>query len=302
MSSACWLFTARRIALFGAVALLAAGAASAQVAKSVPVSATVLSDSSHEAAVPATYSSSNDALMLSDSREAVEPSGMPSAPAPAKGAGGGQYDNSAGRAGHDWKSRLAFEAGGGFNVPTSDTSPYLNTGANITVGGGLRFSHGLSLLAEYQFIRDGLPSAIVAEAGANGGNAHIWSLTLDPVIDLMPKRATSVYVTGGGGFYRKVTNFTSPQAVQYCTYFYCGIGYQNSVIGHFSSNQGGWNVGGGVSHRFGGMYGEGRTEVFAEARYLDVMTPAVTTSPNGLGITSVAADTKLVPITFGVRF
>ncbi len=94
MSSACWLFTARRIALFGAVALLAAGAASAQVAKSVPVSATVLSDSSHEAAVPATYSSSNDALMLSDSREAVEPSGMPSAPAPAKGAGGRQAEDS----------------------------------------------------------------------------------------------------------------------------------------------------------------------------------------------------------------
>jgi hypothetical protein len=166
----------------------------------------------------------------------------------------------------------------------------------------MHFSHGVSLLAEYQFIDDGLPSSIVAEAGANGGNAHIWSFTLDPVIDLMPKRATSVYVTGGGGFYRKVTNFTSPQPTQYCTYFYCGIGYQNAVIGHFSSNQGGWNVGGGMTHRFGGMYGEGRMAVFAEARYLEVMTPAVTTSPNGLGVTSVAADTKLVRITFGLRF
>ncbi len=158
------------------------------------------------------------------------------------------------------------------------------------------------MLAEYQFIYDGLPSTIVAEAGANGGNVHVWSLTLDPVIDLLPKKSTSVYVTGGGGFYRKVTNFTSPQAVQYCTYFYCGIGYQNSVIGHFSSNQGGWNVGGGVRHRFGGFYGEGKMEVFAEARYLDIMTPAVTTSPNGLGVTSVAAGTKLVPVSFGVRF
>jgi hypothetical protein len=43
-------------------------------------------------------------------------------------------------------------------------------------------------------------------------------------------------------------------------------------------------------------------EVFAEARYLDVMTPAVTTQPNGLGLTSIGADTKLVPVSFGVRF
>jgi hypothetical protein len=294
MSSAGWLIPARRIAILGAAAMLAAGAAGAQVA--------VSSDSSHEPAVSASDSSSHDFGAFSDSSSAADPSGIPPAPAAANGAVGGQYDNSAGRAGHDWKSRLAFEAGAGFNVPSSDTSNYLNTGYNFTLGGGMRFSHGLSLLAEYQFLNDGLPSAIVAEAGANSGNAHIWSLTLDPVIDLMPKKKTSVYVTGGGGFYRKVTNFSSPQPTQYCTYFYCGIGYQNQVIGHFSSNQGGWNIGGGMTHRFGGMYGEGRMEVFAEARYLEVMTPAVTTSPNGLGVTSVAADTKLVPITFGVRF
>ena len=302
MSFASWLFSARRIAFFAAVTLLSAGAAGAQVAESVAAP----SGSSHVAAVPESvpgaWSSSNDSPALSESIDASDPSGIPASPAPGKGAGDGQYDNSAAKAGHDWKSRLAFEGGGGFNIPTSDTNPYLNTGFNFTVGGGLHFSHVVTLLAEYQFIDDGLPSAIVAEAGANSGNSHIWSLTIDPVIDLMPKKATSVYVTGGGGFYRKVTNFSDPQAVQYCTYFYCGIGYQNAVVGHFSSNQGGWSVGGGVTHRFGGMYNEGRMEVFGEVRYLDIMTPAVTTSPSGLGVTSVGADTKLIPITFGVRF
>ncbi len=294
MSSPDCLFPARRIAILAAAALLAAAGASAQVA--------VSSDSSHEPAISATDSSSHEFAAFSDSSSAADPSGIPAAPAPANAVGGGQYDNSAGKASHDWKSKLAFEAGGGFNVPSSDTSTYLNTGFNFTLGGGMRFSHGVKLLAEYQFIDDGLPSGIVAEAGANSGNAHIWSLTLDPVIDLMPKKATSVYVTGGGGFYRKVTNFSSPQPTQYCTYFYCGIGYQNQVIGHFSSNQGGWNIGGGMTHRFGGMYGEGKTEVFAEVRYLDVMTPAVSTAPNGLGVTSVGAGTKLIPITFGLRF
>lgn len=284
-----------RLAVLLIAALIATGTASAQVAFSHDYA-------SRAAAVSSTDSGSSGVQLYSDSNDAPDPSGMPAAPAPANGAAGGQYDNSAGRASHDWKSQLAFEAGGGFNVPLSDTSSDLNTGFNFTVGGGLHFSHGVSLLAEYQYIYDGLPKAIVAEAGANSGYADIWSLTLDPVIDLMPKKTTSVYVTGGGGFYRKVTNFESPQPTQYCTYFYCGVINQNTVIGHFSSNQGGWNVGGGVTHRFGGMYGEGRTEVFAEGRYLDVMTPAVTTSANGLGVTSVGAGTKLVPITFGVRF
>jgi hypothetical protein len=44
------------------------------------------------------------------------------------------------------------------------------------------------------------------------------------------------------------------------------------------------------------------TQLFAEARYLWINTPAVTTEPNGLGTVGVAADTKLVPVTFGVRF
>ena len=55
------------------------------------------------------------------------------------------------------------------------------------------------------------------------------------------------------GFYRKVTSFTDPQLAQYCTYFYCGIVTQNVVVGHFSSNQGGWSIGGGLQHRFAGL-------------------------------------------------
>jgi hypothetical protein len=225
---------------------------------------------------------------------------MPSAPAPSAA---GQYDNKSGNSSSGWKGRLALEFGGGFNMPSSDTSNYLNNGYGVTVGGGLHVSRGISVLAEYQFLRNGLPSSIIAEAGSDGGNVHLWSLTLAPVIDLMPHHNTGVYVTGGGGFYRKVTNFTVQTAQTFCYYFYCGTGYTPQTVGHFSSNQGGWNIGGGVSHRFAGMYGDGKMAVFAEARYLDVLTPAVDhQSPNGLGATTIGAGTKLVPITFGLRF
>jgi hypothetical protein len=215
------------------------------------------------------------------------------------GAGAGQEDNGAH---HGMLSRLAFEAGGGASGPVGYSSNYITWGGNFTVGGGFHFNKRFSMLAEYQFIDDKLPGALIAETGANGGNAHIWSLTLDPVIDLFPKSSNSVYITGGGGFYRKVTNFTDPEEAEYCEYYYCGITTQNAVVGHFSSNQGGWNVGGGFSHRVGGVYNDSTMKLFAEARYLDVLSPASAIAPNGLGTATVSAGTKLVPITLGLRW
>jgi hypothetical protein len=253
--------------------------------------ATAQAQSSHD------FASSSEGVVTSDA------SGTPAAPTPAGGGAAGQASGSYGYHEHNWASHLTFEGGGGFNAPTSDSSDYITWGGNFTLGAGYRFNKYVSGLVEYQFIDDKLPGALIAETGANGGNAHIWSFTVDPVIDLMPGRTNDVYVTGGGGFYRKVTNFTDPQAVEYCSYFYCSIGTQNEVVGHFSSNQGGWSVGAGFTHKLGGRFNPGeKTKLFAEARYLVVDTPAVLSNPNGLGTTSVAAETKLVPVTFGVRF
>lgn len=293
MSSFDCLTSLRRVAFLGTAVLFAVGSANAQFSSS--------SSSSRSDAVAATDSSSTDYL-------AVTENSTPDAAADPSPAGGkpaaGQYDNNGGGNGgsHGLRSKLAFEAGGGFNGPAGSTSNYLTWGANFTLGGGMHLNKRLTVLAEYQFIDDKLPGKLIAETGATGGNAHIWSFTVDPVLDLMPKRSNSVYVTGGGGFYRKVTNFTNPQPTQYCTYYYCGTGYQNVTVGHFSSNQGGWSIGGGYTHRFGGMYGDSRVQLFAEVRYLDVMTPQSNSSPNGLGTAYVRSGTKVVPVTLGVRF
>jgi opacity protein-like surface antigen len=265
----------------GAFALLV-GSASAQFANS--------HDSSNVVASTAIESSSND-VKFDD--------GVPAAPslsaAPgASGAGGGQYDNRPTRG--NIYSRMTFEVGGGFNSPAPD-SPDITWGGNFTAGAGYRFNHLLSTLIEYQFISNKLPGTLIAQAGSTGGNAHIWSFTASPVVDLTPKGRFDVFVTGGGGFYRKVSNFTDPQPFIYCNYFYCGVYSQNVVVGHFSSNQGGWNIGMGIAHRT-----ESGMRLFAEARYLDVLTPAVTTQPNGLGTTTVEAGTRLLPVTIGVRW
>ncbi len=124
-----------------------------------------------------------------------------------------------------------------------------------------------------------------------------------PVFDLFPKATNDVYVTGGGGFYRKVTTFTFPMQQEFCYYFYCGVGYAPGTVGHFSSNQGGFNIGGGFQHRLGGMYGDSNTTLFAEVRYLDVLSPAIVgVSANGLPPVTINKDTQMLPISFGIRF
>jgi len=261
-------------------------------------------DAGSSTAVSSSESSSNAAEVAALAGAPGEGlAALPAAPAP-KGSGGGQYDNRGGGGGavSGIRSHLTYEVGGGFNAPTSDSSPYITWGGNITVGAGYIFNQNLSLNLEYQFIDSKVPGAVIAEAGATGGHDHIWSLTLDPVFEFNPKSSMDFYATGGYGFYRKVTSFTDPQQQQFCYYFYCGIQTQNVVVGHFSSNQGGWSIGGGIQHRFGGWNGDGKMKIFAEARYLDVLSPAVTTEPNGLGTTTVGADTKIIPVTVGLRF
>ncbi len=293
MSFTLWMPPIRRVSFLWVAVLLAACVAIAQSALSQDQSSTT------------GYSSSQAGLSASGLQ--LTEFSLPGDPAPgalaSSGDGAGQYGNSGGYGGGGRRGllhNLAYEVGGGFNAPQSNSITY---GGQFTVGGGLNFSKRIAGLIEYQFLDAKLPGNLIAETGAQGGHAHIWSLTFDPVISLFPKSNNDLYITGGGGFYRKVTSFTDPVPSLYCDYFYgCGYVTQNQVVGHFSSNQGGFNVGGGYQRRLGGMYGDSKTKLFLEARYLYVDSPAVTTQPNGLGTTTVAARTKIIPVAFGVRW
>ncbi len=235
---------------------------------------------------------------------------LPKAPAPTSAASGsGQYGDSGGYGGggkHAFLHNWTFEAGGGFNAPVGndtgdagDPVPVITWGSNFTVGAGLRFSNRISALLEYQFMGDKLPAAFLAEFPPEdeitAGNAHINSITGSPVIDLFPKKSNGVYLVGGFGYYHKSTNLQTPEL----TFDYYGDEYyENVTVASFTSNQWGGNAGLGLYHRLGGgMYGSdsGHTEIFAEARYTFIHTPAVTQT-NGLG------TTELIPVTLGVRF
>jgi hypothetical protein len=277
-----WMSLTRSVSFLFGAALFAVAVASAQ------------SSPSNNPASPASLSpdeaSSSNYLPVGDDLSGA-PALAAAASAVSSGGGAAQED-------HGWKhnvsNNFAVMAGAGFNAPVGNDVPYLTWGGNFSLGGGLHLSNRFAILAEYQFMDDKLPGALIAATGTQGGNAHIWSLTLDPVIDLFPKHDNSAYITGGYGFYRKLTSFTEPVEEEECT-FYCSIFVENATVSHFSSNQGGGNLGIGLTHRIGGRFSDSKTRLYAEARYVFIDTPPIT-SPKSFG------STEVLPVTFGVRW
>lgn len=204
-------------------------------------------------------------------------------------------------------SHLAFVAGAGFTAPLGNTThggpSHPNSigetyGYNIRAGAGWNFTKHLGVLLEYNFNRDKIPGSTLTELSiANnlgtpiGGNVNTWSFTAQPIFYVPVTHTLGGYVTGGGGFYRKVTNFTV--AVTACDIFFCS--YVPQTIAHSSSNQGGLNIGlGGYWKAFGE---DSNSKLFTEVRYVWVDSPVASSSdPFGSGTSS------LLPVTFGIRF
>ena len=230
-----------------------------------------------------TGSSSADYRFLLDSDEL---GGLEPPPAPTAQYGSGPYDANHAAYQSRW-DRLAVEAGGGFTAPLGNSSGDLTWGWNFRGGLGYNVSHKVAVLAEYEFDYNKIPAAILEQVGTPGGNVHTWSLTLDPEWKYKTCGNWGGYLIGGGGFYRQLTSFTEPVLAQgiYCNFFYCYPIYYttNAVVSHYSSNQGGLNIGTGLT--FGNW---NQAKFFAEARYEWLNTPG--------------HATQVVPVTFGVRW
>ena len=152
------------------------------------------------------------------------------------------------------------------------------------------------MLAEYSFNRANIPQNTLTNVGEPNGNVHVWSLTLDPIFYYKTSGRIGGYVTGGGGFYRKLTTFTEPVYVgDYCDYFYgCYPQYENITLEPFLQQPGRREL----RHR-GHLQSQSRTvrgSSYAEARYVWVDSPATTSSAVGTGTVG------MFPVTFGFRW
>jgi hypothetical protein len=212
-------------------------------------------------------------------------------------------------------SHIAVNFGGGFTMPVGNTthynqadfknpngplSPSQGVGYNIDAGAGWNFSKKFGVLLDYEFNRDTIPSnylnqlATASQSTSGlGGNINTWSFSLDPIYYLPVTTRSGAYVTGGGGFYRKVTNFTAP--VPQCDFYY-GCYNVGVTVAHFSSNQGGADLGVGFYHKMFGQ--DSNAKLYAQVKYVWVNSPRADSSNSYQG----SGTEELLPVTFGIRF
>lgn len=188
-------------------------------------------------------------------------------------------------------NRFAFEVGGGFTNPVKHTDGRLNTGFNFLAGAGVNVTKEFGILAEFGFNNMGVSDRVLNNLQMPQGNARIYSATLNPVVRFNPRGRFGAYLTAGGGFYRRTVEFTEPTLVETTGFdpwygvFYPAVIPANSVIGSYSQNKMGVNVGGGLTI---GLSGDGNTKFFAESRYHYMYSSPVRTT--------------YVPVTFGIRW
>jgi hypothetical protein len=183
--------------------------------------------------------------------------------------------------------RFAFSGGAGFTTPVGNTGRNLDTGWNIRGGAGVNFTSYLGVMLDAGYDSMGVNSGVLTNLGYGGGNVKVFSLTLDPIIHLVPKGPVDLYVTGGGGYYRQSQDFTQP-GLSTVPGFDPFFGFfpvtvpTNIVVSQYSINKPGVDVGAGVA--FGSKWGG---KFFAEARYNRIYTGTY--------------HTDYIPVTFGFR-
>jgi len=199
----------------------------------------------------------------------------------------------------DGSSKFAFEAGVGPTSPAGSWGHYRKTGYDVSLGAGRNFNRAFGVLFQYDYSRVGVVNSIINaydnEYGLTGGSTHIWSLTLNPIINFSdPHSHYGAYIVAGGGFYRKMTVYTFPEQEDIYGNVYSTICTECRV----SNNAGGLNGGLGFFYKFSP---EGNAKLFAEARYT-----WIDNQPTAASNASIAPEnnhrTGYFPVAMGIRF
>ena len=219
----------------------------------------------------------------------------------------------------DGSEKYTAYAGGGFDASVGTNSNYLTPSWALQVGAGRNFNKHFGVNIEFDYDHFGLSGAAVnyysglygdpTNTSGFGGNNHIWSFNFQPVYQIYSGPGLGAYLTGGVGFYHKVTNFTYPEQEVYCDpiYGFCEEGYVNANIDHYTSNAPGFDGGIGLTYKFSRFSNE---RLYAEARYVFVdnqfkagitTTNEATYTGNNL-FPQNSNTTSYFPIKFGIRF
>jgi hypothetical protein len=186
-------------------------------------------------------------------------------------------------------NRLIVDFGGGFTTPVGSTGRALDDGWNIRGGVGFNFTSVVGAMVQLDYNSLGINSTTLSNLGFPGGDVHVFSATLDPIVHLTPHHHVDLYLIGGGGMYRRTEQFTQSgvaTGVGYSPFFgFYQFGIPTTeILGSYSVVKPGVNGGAGLA--FGSKWGG---KFYAEARYNRIYMN------NNL-------HTDYVPVTFGFRW
>lgn len=189
------------------------------------------------------------------------------------------------------QSPLSISIGGGPTVPGKHSGSRFDNGFNLNAGIGIHPVRNFGIMAEFGYNDMGINRTSLNNIGVPGGSGRIYSVTLNPMVHLVPRGRFDAYLIGGGGYYRRTIEFTEPSSAIATGFdpFY-GIFFPveiptTTVIGSRSQNKGGINGGAGIAIRLGE---DSRSTIFAESRYHYIWTTPVRTA--------------VIPVTFGFRW
>ncbi len=232
----------------------------------------------------------------------------------------------------DGSPKWDFFVGGGFGTPLGQFD-YATTSWGFGGGGGRMFNARAGVNLEFNYDYFGMtgqtlqnqqalynysilqynlqnPANPVQYISGLDGNSHIWSISLQPIFNIKNGDGIGAYVTGGGGYYHKVADFTVPAIGTYCDPFYGCYAYSaNQTIDHYTSNAFGINGGLGITYKFSKFSSQ---RLYAEVRYVYLLNsyrPGVTianVNPSNVSEANFfpqnSQRTSYLPVKFGIRF
>ncbi len=120
--------------------------------------------------------------------------------------------------------QFTFHVSAGVSPLVGDISKRLDNGWHITVGGGYKFTPHFDTTLDYTFNGFGVSRGVLNEAQVPDGDAHVWSITVNPKLRLNPSGKVDPYIVGGVGYYRRTVHFTKPALVDvfiFDPFFWC---------------------------------------------------------------------------------
>lgn len=190
-------------------------------------------------------------------------------------------------------SNWTFNVGGGANLASGTTQKYVRGGGGVAAAGVARnYSKYFGFRLDFQWDNLPLRASALELAQAPGANSHVYSFTLDPIINIPVTKVWGAYVVFGPGYYHRSGSLDSSTAIpgSACNAFYVwwGTCFATSLPlnGKFLStslNEFGYNFGVGITRKV-----RPNMDFYAEFRFLHGSRSGITTD--------------LRPITIGIRW